>query len=248
MASPMVSGVVAQLLQKYPEATAETIRSYLTMISLKDVVDMDYFRHLKDSLTPNSMLQVPTTVDLRKNPGTGEGCANICNSVGDCLLKYSPKFYPNEAKELTCHCHQPYGTTNCSSITPAFTGSCGLLDAMVPITFSMLDSYGDGWNEAAFTIIDETTRTIASYAYDSFSYGYREDRSFCLPIGCFILNVAKGLYPSEVGWSLNLLSGGMVDSPGIATRRFCVAGKTAGSTVTTSVTIQCDKGTCTAGR
>jgi subtilisin family serine protease len=63
MATPLVSGMVALLLQKYPNYTAETIKEKLLQLSTKNVLDFSSLPMDKDkeaSKTPNRLLYVPS--------------------------------------------------------------------------------------------------------------------------------------------------------------------------------------------
>jgi hypothetical protein len=220
MATPMVAGTVAQLLQRHPLATFIQIKNYLMGTALKDFVNVDYDRRLNDSITPNLMLQIPTIGEYSMT-NANLGCVNNCSNLGNCLMQYSPIYYPRKNNNLMCHCNQPFDGPDCSKIMSIYTANCSSDNLL--ITISMLDSFGDGWNGAAFAIVKDEDGRIISNAYDSLMEGYQENRLYCVTPGCYKLNVNKGSYPSEIGWRLNNLSGGVVEGGTTSSNRFCVS-------------------------
>ncbi|MBL7941735.1 MAG: hypothetical protein JNM00_03160, partial [Flavobacteriales bacterium] len=55
---------------------------------------------------------------------------------------------------------------------------------------SMIDGYGDGWNGATFTITDSHGDTWATGTLATGSYG---EQDFCIPDGCYHVEVTAGL-------------------------------------------------------
>ena len=69
----------------------------------------------------------------------------------------------------------------------------------------MVDSFGDGWNGAAYTMTTVGGVLIASGDIDTatigdgFSVG---TDAFCMAPGCYVFTVTGGAFPGEVSWSL----------------------------------------------
>ncbi len=81
------------------------------------------------------------------------------------------------------------------------------------LTFTMFDSFGDGWDGAQYTLIDQNSG-ISLFTGTLLS-GASEVVSFCVPDGCFELNVTPGLFPGEVSWSLSGTDAGILNgAPG----------------------------------
>lgn len=78
------------------------------------------------------------------------------------------------------------------------------------VVVEMSDAFGDGWNGNILDIVDENNNTVASATITGGSSG---SESFCLPDGCYTVNVDGGSFDNEVGWDISVngnvaLSGG----------------------------------------
>jgi hypothetical protein len=69
---------------------------------------------------------------------------------------------------------------------------------------NMTDVFGDGWNGAAWFIIDDLGGTVATGTLADGDAGSYID---CLPQGCYTFTTTNGSFPAEVGWTLTDLSG-----------------------------------------
>ncbi len=96
-------------------------------------------------------------------------------------------------------------------------------------TFRMIDSFGDGWNGAAFTIAAPGPVTIAS---GTFTTGFSATQAVtlgnvnCCPAGTtsYSMNVAAGTFSAEVSWNLRNGAGTIVASGGAPySSSFCLA-------------------------
>jgi len=67
------------------------------------------------------------------------------------------------------------------------------------LTITMTDSYGDGWNFAEWSIINDQDVVLHSGTLD---VGYFGMANVCLEDGCYYFSVTGGLYPSEIGWEI----------------------------------------------
>lgn len=188
MATPHVAGVLAQILQKYGT-------SNLGSNSISDVLSCDASPNILtlasiDSITRDYLLQVPMTTDTAVcDPGSG--CDESCNSAGACLPVPVTDDYQ-------CYCDAgKYGDTCDLSMN-----NCNY-----KIKMKMFDAYGDGWTYNNYAITDSNGRVVAG-AYDSLCYGEQDSRSYCIPDGCYKLDVARGYYAGEVSWNMCTMTGG----------------------------------------
>ena len=69
------------------------------------------------------------------------------------------------------------------------------------VIVNMIDSYGDGWNGAEYTLTDDVGGLIGT---GTLSTGSSGADSYCLPDGCYLISVTGGSYPSEVSWSVDV--------------------------------------------
>ena len=70
------------------------------------------------------------------------------------------------------------------------------------VMMQMNDSYGDGWNGSEYVISSNGIEV----ATGTFTSGYDATDNLCLDAACYTISVSEGSYPSEVSWSLSLLS------------------------------------------
>ena len=81
-----------------------------------------------------------------------------------------------------------------------------------PVQFYMFDSFGDGWDGAAYEVSDLAGNLVASGNLDDAAFPVDADNSkdrirlrlFCLQPGCYSIVVTEGLYPNEVSWEVRL--------------------------------------------
>ena len=97
----------------------------------------------------------------------------------------------------------PTTTTDAEGATERqLTGVCFMV--------KMDDSWGDGWNGAAYTITGTNGEVQATGTLDG---GASDTDSLCdLPNGCYTIAVSEGEYPSEVSWEVT--QGGVVKAEG----------------------------------
>lgn len=186
MATPHVAGVLAQILQKYD-----------ALDSISDVLSCDASSNILtlaaiDSITRDFLLQIPMNAN-KTVCNLGTGCDEYCHSAGACL----PVPLTND---YNCYCDAgAYGDTCESS-----TDTCSL-----HIVMKMYDAYGDGWTYNNYAITDANGLVVAG-AYDSLCYGEQDSRSYCIPDGCYKLDVVRGYYAGEVSWNMCTMTGSPV--------------------------------------
>ena len=71
----------------------------------------------------------------------------------------------------------------------------------------MSDSFGDGWNGAAYTLTDVNGTELGSGTIDA---GSAATDTYCLADGCYIITVSEGTFPGEVSWNVVGAFGGVV--------------------------------------
>lgn len=76
------------------------------------------------------------------------------------------------------------------------------------ITLEMIDSWGDGWNGAVFSVIDPATSTVIDSA--TLPDGLFGTATFCLPDGCYDYDITGGQFSFEVSWNLLGADGGTI--------------------------------------
>ena len=69
------------------------------------------------------------------------------------------------------------------------------------ITINMIDSYGDGWNGATYTLKDDGGTTVSTGTLFSGTSDFVVE---CVVDGCYTMTVTGGTYPSEVSWNITL--------------------------------------------
>ena len=86
------------------------------------------------------------------------------------------------------------------------TSPCAIVDevddnqANSCFTLTLMDSFGDGWNDAEYTWTEESSGTVVSLGtLDDWASG-------TAPLcgrGCYLLEVSNGEYPTEISWKVN---------------------------------------------
>jgi hypothetical protein len=219
MACPHVTGVVAQLLEKYPTATPLDIFDYLSCDAVPDIMHMDS----RDTISKDLLLQAPTNPEnAHEHCNPGIGCASDCSNVGVCLPA------PLNSSHLECYCDGGYYGPTCSATSDPL---CAAQHYSMVVT--MADSYGDGWTFTNYVLQDANTLEVVDGAYNSLCYDASGKSTYCVPISqCYIFNVNRGYFPEEVGWTVCGQNGG---AP--STMHVCISGTTTthGSTGTCSM-------------
>lgn len=200
MACPHTTGVLAQLLEKYPSGTAAEIQTALSCYAAKTILQMDK----KDTVTRNLLLQVPKRSD--ETCQLGSGCPSSCSDAGVCLPVVLPPYSAAAAISPavnTCHCNVGYSGTSCESTSNVF---CSAPHYNADIR--LYDSYGDGWSFASFALTNLDTGLVVDDAIDALCTGTSATDRYCLPDGCYSFEVSAGRLPNEIGWSVCGISGG----------------------------------------
>ena len=66
---------------------------------------------------------------------------------------------------------------------------------------------GDGWTFTNYAIVDSNGMVVDG-AFNSLCSGSSDTHKYCIPDGCYSLEVSRGYFPQEVGWSMCGTSGG----------------------------------------
>ena len=109
-----------------------------------------------------------------------------------------------------------------------FDGGVGNYDACLQdgcISFNMYDSWGDGWNNNAFSIINSDGQILHNVSLEDGDFGFYQ---FCLSSGCYDLVMDNsGIYSNEVSWEIidsdeNLILNGLSPSNSVLeVNNFC---------------------------
>ena len=157
----------------------------------------------------NLLLQVPAQAAATAATPTlcdlGAGCTGGCAGAGVCLPWRTGATDTAAAAVSGCHCDAfAYGADCSAAADPA----CVATDHAT-LQLELYDAYGDGWTFASYAITDAATGLLADGALDSLCAGHTGSRSYCaVPGRCYRLDVSRGYFPSEIGWSLCGASGG----------------------------------------
>ena len=94
-----------------------------------------------------------------------------------------------------------------------------------PLVINMYDSWGDGWNGATYTIINDANgSTVGSGTLSTGSSG--TSSVYCVLDGCYTIVVTDGTFPTEVSWTATIngvvyASGGAGSSTQLPINSFC---------------------------
>ena len=197
MACPHTTGTLAQLLEKKPTATAAEADRALSCDAAKTVLVLDS----KDSITRNLLLQVPRDDGAFGTCDLGAGCTSRCSGAGICLPAPLPSYaaaFQRSPVALTCHCNVGTFGEACDSLVDTFC-QAPHFNAQV----SLYDSFGDGWTFASYALTNLDTGLVVDDALDALCAGTQDGYSFCIPDGCYAMEVSAGKLPHEVGWSID---------------------------------------------
>ena len=101
--------------------------------------------------------------------------------------------------------------------------SCVCEGEGVAVMLNMVDAFGDGWNNAGYTISDLAGNLVAEGSLDDAQFFVDDDNyagpeygfdMICLSAGCYIIDIAPGDWASEVSWDLMLEDGTMLVAGG----------------------------------
>ena len=86
----------------------------------------------------------------------------------------------------------------------------------IPVQMNMVDAFGDGWNNASYTISDLAGNLVTAGDLDNAQYSVDNDNwagpeygfdMICLEPGCYNITIAPGDWASEVSWDITLQDG-----------------------------------------
>ncbi len=119
------------------------------------------------------------------------GTQNICLPDGCYSINMVPGSYPGEISWSLSN--GVSGNGNYGNQSNVFTIGAGFI-------ITMNDSWGDGWNGGSITL---SNNLGGSYGPYTISGATGTQSLYCLPDGCYSINVNPGSYPGEMSWSLS---------------------------------------------
>lgn len=167
MACPHVSGVLAQLLEKNPSATATTITHALSCDASKNILHMDK----RDSISRNLMLQVPNVIDGFGTCDLGYGCLLDCSGSGMCLplridpIISSPSISPTTSSSISFPSSSPSSSYPSSPSSPSSSPLSPLSSSLTTNSYKSLQ-YHD-----AFLLANATPSNTKYCHCDTGTYG-----------------------------------------------------------------------------
>ena len=136
--------------------------------------------------------------------GDGGGISTVTSSNGDTLGIFTCQGSGNTGTfGLGQVCITGCMDVSATNYDPNATISDSTLCIYCPgnlVELTMIDSWGDGWNGAAFVISDAVTGFNAGIA--TLSTGFIGTEFICLADGCYNIDVTGGFYPGEVSFLL----------------------------------------------
>ena len=121
--------------------------------------------------------------------------------------------------DIYCGIQQIPGCTDpaAPNFDPAATiddGSCLPACLENEVSIDLVDSFGDGWNGATYSIIDLASASVV--ASGTMATGSAQTDFYCLPDGCYTLSVTGGSFPGEVSWTFNGADAGVLTGGALA--------------------------------
>lgn len=137
----------------------------------------------------------PDSCDVTHPEWLGDGWCDM--DSGPCYNSEGCGYDHGDCCEETCQSTQyiDCGIHGYDCKDPAAQGCSG-----DDLTLNLMDSYGDGWNGASYTVAEVVTGqqletgTLAS--------GSSQQDTFCLPVGCYAMLVNAGSWSYEISWEL----------------------------------------------
>ncbi|MBM71446.1 MAG: hypothetical protein CL847_01505, partial [Crocinitomicaceae bacterium] len=110
--------------------------------------------------------------------------------------------------------------------------SCVCEGEGVAVMLNMVDAFGDGWNNAGYTITDLMGNLVAEGSLDDAQFFVDNDNfagpengfdMICLPAGCYLINVTPGDWAAEVSWDIMLEDGTLLAAGGAPTDNLTIS-------------------------
>jgi hypothetical protein len=201
MATPHVAGVLAQLWQKKPTASAAEVVKAMECDAVQMAIDLNEI----DTLSKNLFIQTPKDDDVFGNCTMGDGCADDCNGQGTCHAAHAST--GSGSTQDICHCDGSfyYGEDGCSN-TEGLTDSPRPGDCTVNTDTTMSVSMylsGYSWNGHSYAIRDPVSKIVRSYAHDgTCGSAYSPTRHYCMKEGDYELTVTGSGASTSKTWTI----------------------------------------------
>lgn len=162
----------------------------------------------------------------------GTGCTPGCTDDTACNYDAAADF------DFGCDFTSCAGCTDntAANYDPSATiddGSCIFCGAgELLVSMNMTDSFGDGWNGAAYNVIETVGGTVvATGDLDNAQIGdgvSAGSDQFCLAPGCYIVSAGGGTFDGEIGWNMTDILGNDYGTYGATTDQGIDIGFTGG--------------------
>ncbi len=90
------------------------------------------------------------------------------------------------------------------------------------LSIDMVDSFGDGWNGATWSVVDNFTALVV--ASGTLAAGGAGTAEFCLVASCYNITVGGGTFDTEISWTLNGTDAGSIAGVAPDSQDFIVGG------------------------
>lgn len=162
MATPFVTGVVAQLFQAVPDASFEMASDMIGCLAGKGLLDI--VQDEAPSVTRNLLLQSPRKGNMEQAVcDLGAGCTSSCSSHGLC-------------QGGECLCDSGWWGDSCH--TQEFGKHCG--DGLVFVGYELFDVAMSGWGSAEFRVERQIDGNVLPVLSTSMCGGRNESSGMCL--------------------------------------------------------------------
>jgi hypothetical protein len=163
----------------------------------------------------------------------GDGLADLTDGPFTLSFNCEPVV---EGCQDACACNYDASANVDNGTCDYFT--CANCDAgSTAVRFDMTDTFGDGWNGNTYSITDLSGAIVAEGGLNTASCGDALSVGFdvfCLPNGCYTMNVGGGAFAGEVAWSMSDATGTVIISgnagAGTGTFSFTIGGGLCGCT------------------
>ncbi|MCB0761314.1 MAG: hypothetical protein KDC12_07290, partial [Flavobacteriales bacterium] len=184
-----------------------------------------------------------------------DSCIYFCPGCTDSLaVNYDPQASEDDGSCIYAGCINPLAS-NYNPNASLDDGSCDFNCDNTVVVINTMDSFGDGWSGATWTVANSEGVSVGSGDLDTAPVGDQGTFGMdmlCLSEGCYLLSVGGGSFDSDISWGLDGISGGdFAGSAGLFEFYIgdlgCIAGCTDPAALNYESEATLDDGSCTFG-